>query len=625
MRSSRVLARVCLAAALSAGVLAPASARAQQVALDRFEPAPAGDRMFGVESPYALGSGVTHVAVLFDYAHNPYTLKHGPGQSDVQAVVSDQMFVHFDASVAILDRVNLNFSVPAAVLQDGGDPTVGGATVGSPHDAAFGDMRFGVRVRAFGEWDAPFQVGVSGYLWVPTGADGLYVSDGQVRGAANVILGGHVPILNWSLSGGFQFRRTQTIQPDPSLAPFTQGTNMQIGGGVGFLFADGKAQIGPEVKGSFLTAGSNGRNLNAELTLGARYRLFDDFEIGLGAGPGLTSGFGTPDLRVIGMLAFSPQMKKPEPPDRDHDGVPDAEDACPDVPAPRTANPQKPGCPAPPDRDGDGIPDEVDACPDVPGVASADPIRNGCPPDRDGDGIPDAKDACPDQPGPPAADPARNGCPLPRDADGDGIPDAEDACPTIPGIRSADPRQNGCPGDRDGDGIRDDLDACPDVPGVPSRDPRKNGCPRAKVTAEGIEILEQVEFEVGTAKIQAVSQALITEVAGILKQHADITRIEVQGHTDNDGNRIANRVLSQQRADAVKKALVALGVDQKRLVPKGYGPDQPLVDNTTAENRAKNRRVQFVILEHAAAAAPNGGLTPPKAQKLPAPPAPKKK
>src|SRR6185312_362368 len=177
MRSSRVLARVCLAAAL----LAPASARAQQVALDRFEPAPAGDRMFGVESPYALGSGAAHVALLFDYAHNPYTLRHGPGSSDVQAVVSDQMFLHLDVSVAILDRLNLNFSVPAAVLQDGADPTVGSTTILSPHDAAFGDMRVGARVRAFGAWDAPFQLGVSGYLWIPSGAGGLYVSDGKAR------------------------------------------------------------------------------------------------------------------------------------------------------------------------------------------------------------------------------------------------------------------------------------------------------------------------------------------------------------------------------------------------------------------------------------------------------------
>ena len=623
MRSFRVPAGVCLAALLSAGVLSPASALAQQVALDRFEPAPAGDRMFGVESPYALGEGVPHVALILDYAHNPFTLKHGPGQSDVQAVVSDQMFLHLNFSIAILNRINLNLSVPAAVLQDGSDPTVGATTISSPHDTAFGDLRVGARVRAWGEWDDPFQIGVSGYVWAPTGANGVYVSDGQARGAANLVLGGHVPVLNWSLSGGLQFRPTQTIQLDPSLPAFTQGTSVQIGGGVGFLFADGKAQIGPEIRGSLLTAGNTSRTTNAELTLDARYRIFDDFELGLGAGPGLTSGFGTPDIRVLGMLAFSPQMKKPAPPDRDGDGVPDAEDACPDLAAPRTANPAKPGCPAPADRDGDGIPDEVDACPDVPGVASTDPGKNGCPMDRDGDGIPDTKDACPDAPGPPSADLAKNGCPLPRDSDGDGIPDTEDACPTIPGIKSTDPRQNGCPGDRDGDGIRDDKDACPDVPGVPTKDPKTNGCPRARITAQGvIEILEQVEFEVGTAKIHAASSALIEEVAGIFKKHPDITRVEVQGHTDNDGNRIANRVLSQQRADAVKKALVAQGVEARRLIAKGYGAEQPLVDNTTAEGRAKNRRVQFVVLERAKPASP----PPPKpAKPLPKPPLPPKK
>src|SRR5208282_4753977 len=140
------------------------------------------------------------------YAHNPFTLRHGPGQTDVQPVVSDQMFLHLDFSIAILNRVNLNLSVPAALLQDGGDPTVGTTTITSPHDAAFGDLRVGARVRAWGEWDAPFQIGVSGYVWAPTGANGLYVSDGQVRGAANVVLGGHVPVLNWSFSAGLQFR-----------------------------------------------------------------------------------------------------------------------------------------------------------------------------------------------------------------------------------------------------------------------------------------------------------------------------------------------------------------------------------------------------------------------------------
>jgi outer membrane protein OmpA-like peptidoglycan-associated protein len=63
------------------------------------------------------------------------------------------------------------------------------------------------------------------------------------------------------------------------------------------------------------------------------------------------------------------------------------------------------------DRDGDGIPDAEDACPDVPGVKTDNPKTNGCPSDRDGDGIPDTEDACPDAAGPHTDDPKTNGCP----------------------------------------------------------------------------------------------------------------------------------------------------------------------------------------------------------------------
>ena len=89
-----------------------------------------------------------------------------------------------------------------------------------------------------------------------------------------------------------------------------------------------------------------------------------------------------------------------------------------------TPAPLQPSAP-PSDRDGDGVPDAEDACPDAAGVRSANPAKDGCPPppadrapdpppaDRDGDGIPDAADACPDVAGPPSDDPAKNGCPPP--------------------------------------------------------------------------------------------------------------------------------------------------------------------------------------------------------------------
>ena len=85
------------------------------------------------------------------------------------------------------------------------------------------------------------------------------------------------------------------------------------------------------------------------------------------------------------------------------------------------------------DRDGDGIPDDEDACPDTPGIATNDPSTNGCP-DTDGDGIFDKDDACPTEFG--LAE--FQGCP---DTDGDGVPDKDDACPTVKGPKE----NNGCP------------------------------------------------------------------------------------------------------------------------------------------------------------------------------------
>jgi outer membrane protein OmpA-like peptidoglycan-associated protein len=109
----------------------------------------------------------------------------------------------------------------------------------------------------------------------------------------------------------------------------------------------------------------------------------------------------------------------------------------------KTEDPKTNGCP--PDRDHDGILDADDACPDVPGVKTEDPKTNGCPPDRDHDGILDADDACPDVPGVKTSDPKTNGCPPDPDRDKDGIPNEQDACPDAPGPRNADPKRNGCP------------------------------------------------------------------------------------------------------------------------------------------------------------------------------------
>jgi OOP family OmpA-OmpF porin len=566
------------------------SAQAQSLTLDRFDPAPAGDRMFGVQSPYVAGELTPHVMLIGDYGHNPLVLRTVGSNQSLGSVVSNQLFLHANGSLALWNRLNLNVDMPLAIYQNGDSPNVG-APLTSPPSVEAGDLRLGARVRLFGEIFDPFQLAIGGYVWVPTGPTPSYVGTGSAHGLPELIVGGRADRFIWSAAGG------PDIQSASDFNGVTQGTMVDWGGGVGLLLLDNRhLQIGAEASGAVTVNHPSKRNTNAELLGDLRYRIVDDVEIGVGAGPGLTTGIGTPDFRAVAMLAYTPEPKQ----DRDRDRIIDSEDACPDVAGPRSEDPKKNGCPPPKDRDGDGIVDSEDACPDVPGVANEeDPKKNGCPlpKDHDGDGILDSDDACPDVPGIANEDPKRNGCP-PKDSDGDGIVDEKDACPDIPGVPTDDPATNGCPPDTDGDGIRDDKDACPHEKGVADPDPKKNGCPKAvRVTEKEIVILEQVQFDTGKATIKKASDALIDEIVQVLAEHPEILRVEVQGHTDSRGTPAFNKELSQQRANAVTKAMIKRGVDPQRLTPKGYGQDVPIADNATDEGRQTNRRVEFKIVE----------------------------
>lgn len=122
---------------------------------------------------------------------------------------------------------------------------------------------------------------------------------------------------------------------------------------------------------------------------------------------------------------------------------------------------------------------------------------------------------------------------------------------------------------------------------------------RVQVTDNEVVILDKVYFETGKAEIKSESFALLDEVARTI-QRAQIQRLEVAGHTDDVGDDAANLTLSQSRADAVRTYLVQAGVPAARLVAKGYGESRPLVQGTDATARAKNRRVEFKIMEKAA-------------------------
>ncbi len=259
--------------------------------------------------------------------------------------------------------------------------------------------------------------------------------------------------------------------------------------------------------------------------------------------------------------------------DRDGDGIPDEEDACPDVAGIATNDPATNGCP---DADGDGIPDHLDECPNEFGPKE----NNGCPwGDEDGDGVLDNVDECPTVAGPAE----NNGCPWP-DTDGDGIPDKDDACPLVAGL----PEFNGCP-DTDGDGIPDNLDECPTVKGPKEN----NGCPWTEIHVK--QRLSSVLFEYNSDKIVPESYNDVKIAADILNsEDLKDKAFYVDGHTDQRGTQGYNQPLSLKRSKALVKALSERGVDATRLTPRGLGKSQLLCTENTEACYQQNRRVELL-------------------------------
>jgi outer membrane protein OmpA-like peptidoglycan-associated protein len=118
-----------------------------------------------------------------------------------------------------------------------------------------------------------------------------------------------------------------------------------------------------------------------------------------------------------------------------------------------------------------------------------------------------------------------------------------------------------------------------------------------ELVKEGMAItLRGIYFNTAKATIKPESRPALEDASKILKDNPDI-RVEIQGHTDSQGSDAYNLTLSDQRAYSVVNYLIQnFGIDAKRLVAKGYGEARPVADNGTAEGRALNRRVEFVIL-----------------------------
>lgn len=646
----RTLRALCLLSVASAGVLlVPDVSHAQETAqegefsVQRFEPAPGSRNFLSVEGARMEAAVGWSAGVMFDYANKPFVVRSCISQTDCGtpnarlqdvAVISDMFTFNLLGSVTPAKFLQIGLRLPLVYASGQGiNPETGDASPDGLKAFALGDPALEGKIRIYGEPRDPVVIGaaldVSGPLGSVTAENKYIGSSSPVTFGVRGIFDGSAGPLSFGLNLRAKILPEKARLGTTEIGPL----EFRYGGGLGY-------QVSPIFKvlaegyGATKFSAQNGTN---SLEVDGAVQVMP-LNLGLvitaGGGAGVIQGVGVPVFRAIGGIGYVS-----EPGDEDGDGIDDKDDDCPSVPEDKDGAEDTDGCPDD-DNDRDGVPDTQDKCPDKMEVINGLNDKDGCPdevPDRDKDGIPDESDKCPEQAGKVrskefygcadkdedgVADPVdkcveaaedtdgfedTDGCPDP-DNDGDGVPDDGDECIDTPEVKNGFKDEDGCPDetpDGDKDGIPDDKDKCPTRPENINGVEDDDGCPDrgpslVQVGEDEIKILQRVEFATNSDKIQgAASFAVLDAVVSALRIHPEIFQIEVAGHTDNAGPADANRLLSQKRADAVLNYLKERGIDAKRLVAKGYGPDKPIAPNNTTGGRQKNRRVEFTILKSA--------------------------
>lgn len=626
----------------------PANATSFQV--EQFEPLPSqGYNILNVATSDVLPSFKPSAGLFFHYVNDPIQVvpvTTGDVDQGGKRLIANQLKAELLASVGILNRAEVGLAMPLVVWQSGDDLGSFGKPDASVEGFATGDLRVIPKLRLLhparsGGFGAAFLLPI----YVPVGDTETFNSDGKVRVEPRLALDWrHEAGLVVSANVAYQLLRAETIaQNYTSANMFRWALGAQLPSGVESMriITSLHGSISSADARTVVTSGGNerfDRSKPVELDGGLLFFLPFDLTVSVGGGAGLTAGVGAPDFRVFASLGYASRAVDsdgdgildvddqcpldPEDfdgyqdedgcpdPDNDGDGILDVNDQCPDEPEDKDGFEDEDGCPDP-DNDGDGIPDEQDACPLDPEDKDGFEDGDGCPdPDNDGDGILDADDQCPNEPEDFDEYQDEDGCPDP-DNDGDGILDVDDLCPLEAGVKE----ERGCPiRDRDGDGIPDHLDKCPDEPETYNGYKDDDGCPDGKelvqITETEIKIFQKVFFDTGKDRIQKKSFALLDTVSTVLKRNPQITRMRVEGHTDDVGADADNLELSRRRAEAVRAYLIDQGIEPGRVQFEGYGEERPLCQDidellkNARKNRKKleacrsdNRRVEFRIVE----------------------------
>jgi len=270
-----------------------------------------------------------------------------------------------------------------------------------------------------------------------------------------------------------------------------------------------------------------------------------------------------------------------------------------------TTSPLKPKA-NPNDLDGDGVPNYLDKCTKTAEGEEVDSYGCKLDTDYDMDGVKDSIDKCIYTPE--GVEVYSNGCKVDEDSDEDGIKDSIDKCMFTP--LNAKVYTNGCriDEDSDGDGIKDSIDECAKTP----KDTKvgTNGCslsqasqkPHSKISQNEGSMYKKIlglkiMFRYKSFDVTRESQKSIDTLIDFLANNPSYD-VKVAAYTDNVGSARYNKKLSQKRANRVKELIVEGGIPEDRVYAVGLGENNPIAENSTSKGRAKNRRIEIILIRH---------------------------
>jgi outer membrane protein OmpA-like peptidoglycan-associated protein len=592
-------------------VLATASAQEAALDIERFRPAVDPYGYASVESAQKLKHLQLSVGMWGSFSDDPLILTvdgarfFGDGSNKDDGVIDIRSTADLQFGLGLSDYFSLNVDMPVVLWQEGNDLFAIGAADENRNLQSYGpgDLRITPKISFLDSEESLVGLALQAQVGLPTGWNTDFIAAREL----SVMPMGIIEVADGSVSlREYRFRAALNLggwlRSTYQVGDLTLGNELIYRLGISGLPTD-VLEIGAELYGASGGPSSSQRPL--EMVSWFRLVPLDWVTVTAGGGVGVLPGIGSPDYRMFLGATIAPSFD-PNSLDRDQDGVPNRDDACINIPEDRDGFEDEDGCPEK-DNDGDGLTDQLDRCPNDPEDIDNFEDGDGCPDtDNDRDGFMDVEDRCPNRPENLNNYQDEDGCPdvIPiADTDGDGLTDDVDRCPYDAEDLDTWEDEDGCPEpDNDFDGVLDAADECPFEKEVHNGVEDEDGCPdeavqRVIVEKSRIKITDKIYFETGSAEIKIISYELMNEIAAVLKEHPELTKVRIEGHTDNVGDDLYNLKLSQSRAESVVKFLTEAGVAAERMDPAGFGESRPISTNDTVEGRSENRRVEFLIVE----------------------------